>query len=848
MGNMFFSPGVKVYIDTERHGILDVSEDISDGSLSLAEKQMSTFNFSLLNHRRKYDGVFTPNDRIHVQMKRITWIPIFSGYLDEVPYASVYPRKVSLKASCTLKRIKYRFWDAGSEAATELLRNASIPGAEFEQQDGGLRDKIIAVLTEVGDWPRQNIHIGMIPDEWADRLEPLREALEEEIGISTDSVGLAGAVNGRNAASMGTRFLTPEGPGTGLLPQMRGKAGVQNFINRELELTAPERGGPGGPGTSDGFNDEWYVIMRWPYRQSDLPRDNPDSKHLSPENTTAAMRWWKNRKILVVNPQNNRGVVLRAVDWGPDPSSQYDVLMSGRALRNVLQAEPGTSMEIRFADEHSPLGPLMLESPGNQDPGSSGSSAGEVFPAQPEHVDSASGLRFTSRNNLRPHVAAAYDFIKRAWEQSGTIGGFSDRNIEGTNRKSDHAKGLALDVHVCSIGSEPTEEQIAFGNSVAQWFASNPDVFDVNYIIWRDRINSGKGWTDYRSGEWRGGGQHPDPTQGHRDHVHISFNSSTLREPGPMGNPWPGATDPRLTTTVSGPGVVPTGAGFGSLFEGSGPLLGAATDWVPVSDPWSAALSGPLTLLNDTSLYETVAKLCEASMRSYMSAPNGDFIAWFPDYFGQYGTAGVMVVRDIELLDDGFTIAWSDKNLVTHQFTAGVYHGLAVGGDAGGIVTIHNKLDTRGIATVEFPELMRALFNVPQEYAKAKYFRDAEAILDRFGARPNYRPLNMILSGDAEFWWAVHLLQRSWASQFSTRVNLSFMPEVYPGMLLRLESHDLQVYVTAVTHSFDMETGFSTQATVIAPSATDRSGLYGLPLAGDVKPRIPASGGGALKM
>lgn len=269
--------------------------------------------------------------------------------------------------------------------------------------------------------------------------------------------------------------------------------------------------------------------------------------------------------------------------------------------------------------------------------------------------------------------------------------------------------------------------------------------------------------------------------------------------------------------------------------------------WVPEANPFSEILRGPRALLNDVPIYETISKLTSASMRSHMAAPNGDFIAWFPDYFGQFGTAGRMIIRDIEIANQGFTLVWNDENLVTHQFVAGVLQGYQEGATfPGGEVTFHNQMHTQGIASVEFPELMEALFNISNpDDPRAKYFRDAEAILQRFSARVNYQPLELIAGPAAEFWFAVRLFMRAWASMFSSTLQLTFMPEVYPGMLLRLEGLGLQVYVTSVTHSFDYNGGgFSTSVTVIAPSATDRSGFYGLPLAGDVNKGGGGGGGG----
>jgi hypothetical protein len=72
MSVFMYSPGVKVYISTQNHGILDISDDLVNGTLVRRSAGVSSFSFGLQNTRRKYDGVFAPNDRIIVMMKRLS--------------------------------------------------------------------------------------------------------------------------------------------------------------------------------------------------------------------------------------------------------------------------------------------------------------------------------------------------------------------------------------------------------------------------------------------------------------------------------------------------------------------------------------------------------------------------------------------------------------------------------------------------------------------------------------------------------------------------------------------------------------------------------------------------------
>ncbi|MFE4863246.1 C40 family peptidase, partial [Streptomyces sp. NPDC056670] len=95
--------------------------------------------------------------------------------------------------------------------------------------------------------------------------------------------------------------------------------------------------------------------------------------------------------------------------------------------------------------------------------------------------------------------------------------------------------------------------------------------------------------------------------------------------------------------------------------------------WLPIStadnDPnyaMAQMLAGPRALLNDQPLLPYLKNLFNSTMRSFSSAPNGDLIAWYPDYYGMWGAAAKMVIEPIEVQD--FEVSWSDDYMVTHQF------------------------------------------------------------------------------------------------------------------------------------------------------------------------------------
>lgn len=248
------------------------------------------------------------------------------------------------------------------------------------------------------------------------------------------------------------------------------------------------------------------------------------------------------------------------------------------------------------------------------------------------------------------------------------------------------------------------------------------------------------------------------------------------------------------------------------------------------------ALQGAYALLNDQPLLPYVANMFASTMRSYCSAPNGDLIAWFPDYYGLWGTAGILRLEPIEIID--LAVNWSDDQFVTHQYVdQGNYvsFDLSTGTAAtqfGG--TIYS---TTGLANIDIPEVMEALFGIPAD----DHASFAAWVYNRFGARPSLQSVQGLSGPKSALFSALYLFMRQWAYQYSADVPLTFMPEAWPGMLLQVPKFDLQAYITTVTHSFAFgsSAGFTTTLNLSSPAYMPKGDkpnsshvLFGLPVAG----------------
>ena len=105
------------------------------------------------------------------------------------------------------------------------------------------------------------------------------------------------------------------------------------------------------------------------------------------------------------------------------------------------------------------------------------------------------------------------------------------------------------------------------------------------------------------------------------------------------------------------------------------------------------------------------------------------------------------------------------------------------------------------------------------------------ALLSRFGPRVDTQTYSAVVSPEAEFFMAVKFFTENWAKQFRSTVDISFMPELWPGMIMQVPSRGVQFYVEQVSHQWSYSGGFSTSVSLLAPASIDGS-LNFLPRAG----------------
>jgi hypothetical protein len=220
-------------------------------------------------------------------------------------------------------------------------------------------------------------------------------------------------------------------------------------------------------------------------------------------------------------------------------------------------------------------------------------------------------------------------------------------------------------------------------------------------------------------------------------------------------------------------------------------------------------------LMHDQQILPFIQQLTQASLRSFQSLPNGDFYAFYPDYFGETNhRAPYWNIDDIEVLNGGINL--SDAPLVTHQYAVGdntypVDNQLINMLFSAGTITVFNAFlssDALGINT--------------DTKGMTSVMSQAEAIefVKRYGARPNVANYPMVRSSLYEMFLAYQGFMLAWSNQFQTPFSMTFMPELFPGGKVAFPNHGLQMYINSVTHSWDYaEAGFTTSAVLSAPAA-----------------------------
>lgn len=851
MSTLIYQPRVTALVSiSDPNGnnqrVVDISEDLAAGDMVLRTEGVHTFQFQLQNPQRKYDGKIKPMDRIIVSMQRIGQpIRVFSGYMNDGPVYSVWPRVIPLSASCTLKRLQYWFWDPGAADSASLItqmgqqiQGTTTPPAGTQPStnagqtsgDGGMRDLTLALLDKVVGWPASKVHIGAIPNDWFS----FATDVGDEIIKASDYSNLIGSMG--NGMSGGT--------GTSGGPLASGSLPVGTYAGYTVDADQANNasaiyGVAAQRGLSGRAAAQGIATAMVESELRNLNHGDRDSVGLFQQRPSQG--WGTVAQIM--DPAYAAGKFFDALvkvpgyqtaDFGltcqavqrsafPDRYGQREAPAEAMVAAIQAGAKSNANALAGGPQATSPIGSTVNVGPPQ---GATGRNvAAQAYNLIVSHPPGYIRYREggdDAFNSPDPRTLDCSSFVDVAYYRACGRPLAQPRSTVATIRPkctiipADMAKQIKG--AMLFIGTGHVEVSLGNGNTAAA---------HTDQVALEKQVDISPAGNGFDAGgllpdvNYADAATTPAAAQLIQSKLGYSANVTDPNEFG-SGQPVNAAQGSTAGTGVSAQDV------FNSLIN--------IYTWGYVPNVQSIALAGPRALMNDQPILPFIANLMSASMRSWCSAPNGDFMAWFPDYFDLWGITAKLDVHPIELMD--FTVTWSDLQTVTHQYVVGTPLPVAIdqagatsalGDDGSGGLAW--QLQTSGIATMEFPQIFRAIFgqDASQEFL--------DSFLGRFGARPNVVTIPTVKQGMPEFFMALFLFMRKWANQFSASVPMTWMPEAWPGMILRLPEFNFQAYITEVEHSFQMgkDGYFRTSVRVVAPSriAQQQNDVFGLlPLGG----------------
>ena len=835
-GQYFYSPDIKAFIQTANNGILDISEDIIRFTINRQVNAVSTANLILANNNFKYTPssnagntstippVINTMDAIVISLKREQYIQVFTGFITYAPIVTLIPSPIELNASCTLYKAQQSYWDAGAIQFQDIIPNSIFnwTANPNNYSDGGIGDGIRNILQKVCNW-KGGINIGTIPNKWLTLAATLYGEVNTQSRIDAFSAALntAGVVIDPNTGQgtltdIGTAvYITDysQDPGA-VIPQS------YNLTGTSLTLSQVQKVGTQNVTVVQDFtntkiyddiikvdtvkNLKYWCSIPWPYYTSKTTTNSVgNSKSFlsgqAPQGVQKSAQYPSgvpSRLVAIQNPDNGVVVFCYAAFTSPFGTPQNQIGLSSTAYSDLK------------SNSTKPLSNLSIL--GFVDPTSKTGLTGKLY-QNPTQTTATSKQPTTnnssSTNNSNSLGAQALAYARLLTGQPYTYGGtVTPTKIgplnSGTKSKIVHGgtdcSGLVLWAYA-QVGitlpriTQQQYLQYQLKNGIALepgdllfYYGTNQNDTTQKNTVSHVAMYVSPGVTFHASQAGVPIGQGPDDTKNYFVACRPGGDPSVLRNPAnniTVGNT--AATQNFNNFTMS-----------------------------PNSDGTANALVGnAAAFITDQPALTTINTLATTGLRYFQSAPNGDFLSWFPDYFGLYGTAAAMSIRDIEIID--LKIYHDDTQLYTHIGISGD----PIGGGQG--VNLADWMETPGLITVEQQATLNLLFGYSPGDPNSVYNRVPGSIalfLQRYGMRPYVDEEPQIRNTLMEFMYAWQTFMHLWSTQYNTQASFTFMPELYPGMIVYLPDHNLQLYVVNVTHQGSREGGFSTEATLTCPS------------------------------
>lgn len=866
MQRLVYAPKAYAFTKNSVGDILNLTDYITSGECQRLVNQASTASITLRNPDRIFTipahPAFHPMDAITIFLERIKGHPIqvFTGYLDDTPYYQMYPGTVTLQATCTLKRLMYTYFDPSlpyvnaffasygwinsqdgtlkqmsAMANQTQVDNGSNNSTNNVLQDGSIGKLLYATLTDIGEWDDTHIWIENLPSK------------EQGLGARLAQLMASLAVNQQTAANEFTQFLDASlGSGS------QGSGGSSGS-------------GAGTYGNAPKTPKDGYTKATWAaalFTMLNITPTNNNMQGMVGWEGAEGGHWGNNARYNPLNTTQglpgassiNSVGVKSYESWAQGLVATAQTLTNGHYGPILSALHSGTPAEIAAAIGSSPWGTgatlvaqTISSAPtnlgGTRVPGVGVTNYAvttgfeTLGAAKDRQLINQSGSNSGTTTVIDAMVSAAATInnahLPYVWGGGHSSAGTPSGGTSGSSHVGFDCSGSVAAVlsaaGVVSPGSSVGNDASLISQlQSAGVLASGPSTGNPSVNLY-----------DYPG-----------------SHIYMSLNgqnfgtygggSGGLNAQSPGGGWLPDGPPPTNVGAASVstyhilPSVLNQSAQYtlnlgASDSSNSGLLIDRSTaeaftaeiSFPSIQDMTTAILLGQegKGLMHDEQLLPFVQQLAQASMRSFQSLPNGDFYAFYPDYFGEFDHhPPYWSISDIEILQGDIYL--NDSSLVTHQYTVGdntypINNELFNQLFSSGVVTIYNAF-TPGLGIVEenasTASVEKKGGSINSGLANVMGQEEAVEFIRRYGARPQVSNYPQVRSTLFEMYLAYQQFMLSWANQFRTPFSFTFMPEIYPGGKVEFPNHGIQMYVNSVTHSWDYTEGFTTEAVLMAPA------------------------------
>jgi murein DD-endopeptidase MepM/ murein hydrolase activator NlpD len=841
---LVYTPRAYVFTKDASGNIRDVSRYVTGGTISRKTGQVSSANITLRNPKRIFTTpdengttAFSPMDPITIYLKRLRGRPVraFTGFLDRAPFWQMYPGIITLEASCTLKRLLHTYFDPALPYTQSFLaaygwipdpknpgqwfnlnglndwkRSADEDAKEYEKltgkrlpDDGSIAQLLYATMKHIGNWKDRDIYIETLPKDLFERLAELAKQFEDDADATRKEFNeLMRRIIGEGSYGDGDNNVDLSGIDGSVAEQVY-KVGRELRVPHKHLLAA----------FMTGIVESHF---------HNLSGGDADSAG-----------WRQERASLYPDPTN----VVNSAKRFYAECKQLDHGQTAGELAADVQ-RPRADLRGRYAEVRDQAVTLLRKTENNVEKDDRDASAVPGQAMDPDRSNPDRHKRSQTKGGTTKgdsHGKWGYPLAEKA-QNLGGVAAHKSRPLH--NWESDNAVDLGAPPGTAWLAVEDgvISASLGWGDSSG---SGHSTVYGYRLHLVGDSGNTyfyqhgasniapkgkrvSKGDKIGEIGDYR--------ANGIPSHLHFAAQNvnpeTVIKEAGiTLGDDATGGDS-------GGSGGEPDimAAGAASAFFG-------AINFPSMMESLEAvSLGGEKSLMNDKPLLPFIQQLCEAGLREFQSLPDGKFFAFYPDYFGEmFHRKPYWEIDDIEVLDG--KIELSDDALITHYYVVG---DTTMAGQMGGSDSTRlNSMFSSGVVTIFNAFLADSLIDrKPVNADKGKkdgpkpikdkndtrgmefVMKKDEAIqfLQRYGARPSVDYMPMIKHPYFEMFLAYQRFLLAWSKQFLTTFTFTFMPELYPGGKVGFPDHGLQMYIDEVTHTWDYESGFMTQANLSAPS------------------------------